>query len=104
MGMGLLPEALFPALGLGQSALGAFACVPQIVLNFRQKHTGNQSVITWGLSVAGNTVRIITTFLSVDDWIALAGYLIAFVLNGTLVFQILFFWQNTQETIYGKKR
>mmetsp|Transcript_141979 Transcript_141979/g.360522 ORF Transcript_141979/g.360522 Transcript_141979/m.360522 type:complete len:103 (-) Transcript_141979:46-354(-) len=100
----MLPPAMLPALGLVQSALGAFARVPQIIMNFQQKHTGNQSVITWGLSLAGNTVRIITTFLSVDDFIALAGYVVAFVLNGTLVFQILVFWHNTQEILRGKKR
>mmetsp|Transcript_9277 Transcript_9277/g.27815 ORF Transcript_9277/g.27815 Transcript_9277/m.27815 type:complete len:226 (-) Transcript_9277:74-751(-) len=104
LAMGLLPAALLPALGLVQSALGAVARVPQIVLNFRQKHTGNQSVITWGLSLAGNTVRIITTFASVDDWIALAGYVVAFVLNGTLVSQILAFRENTKAVLAEKKK
>merc|ERR1712232_1369025 len=82
--LGMLPAAAFPALGLTQSALGAFARVPQIVLNFRQKHTGNLSIITWGLSTVGNTVRIITTLVSVNDWVALLGYVIAWILNFTL--------------------
>mmetsp|Transcript_93253 Transcript_93253/g.237235 ORF Transcript_93253/g.237235 Transcript_93253/m.237235 type:complete len:227 (-) Transcript_93253:103-783(-) len=100
--LGFLPRALYPALGLTQTALGSFARVPQIILNFRQKHTGNQSIITWGLSLAGNTVRIITTFASVDDFVALAGYLVAFVLNGTLVTQILLFRANTEEALKRK--
>merc|ERR1712061_585201 len=104
MGMGLLPAALLPALGLVQSALGAVARVPQIVLNFRQRHTGNQSVITWGMSLAGNLVRIITTLAAVDDTIALGGYLVAATLNGTLVLQILIFWKKTNEEVWGKKR
>mmetsp|Transcript_20981 Transcript_20981/g.45372 ORF Transcript_20981/g.45372 Transcript_20981/m.45372 type:complete len:228 (+) Transcript_20981:186-869(+) len=101
---GLLPTHLYPILGLTQSALGAFARVPQIILNFRQRHTGNQSVITWGLSLAGNTVRIITTWASVDDLVALGGYVVAFILNGTLVLQILAFRKHTQEVLYGKKK
>merc|ERR1712217_296761 len=104
LSQGLLPEALLPALGLVQSGLGAIARVPQIILNFKQKHTGNQSVITWGLSLGGNAVRIITTAASIDDWIALSGYLIAFVLNGTLVVQILLFWANTKAVLADKKR
>merc|ERR1712039_1115198 len=100
--LGLLPPALLPALGLVQSSLGAIARVPQIILNFKQKHTGNQSVITWGLSLGGNTVRIITTAASIDDFIALLGYIVAFTLNGALVFQILVFRKNTHEVIYGK--
>lgn len=101
--IGLLPVALLPVLGLVQSGFGAFARVPQIVLNFRQRHTGNQSIITWGLSLGGNTIRIITTLASINDWIAVIGYLIAFALNFTLVLQILLFWQRTNEIIWGKK-
>merc|ERR1719350_2181797 len=102
--MGLLPAALVPALGLLQALLGATARVPQILLNFQQRHTGNQSVITWGLCLGGNAARIVTTLFSMNDLVALLGPLVAFVLNGTLVLQILLFRRNTHEAIYGARR
>jgi len=104
LGLGLLPAAFYPVLGLVQSVLGSFARVPQIIMNFRQRHTGNQSVLTWGLSLGGNVIRVITTLASVDDFIAVLGYLIALTLNLTLVLQILFFWRNTINIISGESK
>merc|ERR1719330_1486375 len=100
---GFLPPALLPALGLVQSALGVVARVPQIILNFKQRHTGNQSIITWGLSGCGNAVRILTTLASTKDMVTLGGHGVAFALNFTLVAQILLFWKNTNEVIWGKE-
>mmetsp|Transcript_498 Transcript_498/g.596 ORF Transcript_498/g.596 Transcript_498/m.596 type:complete len:225 (+) Transcript_498:3-677(+) len=102
--LGLLPPALLPVLGLVQTALGSVARVPQILLNFRQRHTGNQSIITWGLSFGGTVIRVITTLAAVDDFVALLGYIIAASLNLTLVLQIAFFWKRTTEVIWAKKQ
>lgn len=99
----LLPVTLLPALGMLQTGLGALARVPQIILNFKQGHTGNQSIITWGMSMAGNTVRILTTLAAVDDLVTLGGHIIAFCLNFTLVSQILMFWHHTNEVVWGKE-
>eukprot|EP00401_Gymnodinium_catenatum_P043243 CAMPEP_0117461786 /NCGR_PEP_ID=MMETSP0784-20121206/2707_1 /TAXON_ID=39447 /ORGANISM="" /LENGTH=225 /DNA_ID=CAMNT_0005255509 /DNA_START=1 /DNA_END=678 /DNA_ORIENTATION=- len=101
---GFYPPQLLPIIGLMQTALGAIARVPQILLNFKQRHTGNQSIITWGLSLGGNVIRIITTLASVDDMVALAGYVVAAVLNLTLTLQILVYWQKTNEVIWGAKQ
>jgi len=101
---GMLPPVLLPALGLVQTALGSIARVPQIVLNFRQRHTGNQSVITWGLSLGGTIIRVITTLASVNDVVAVLGYVIAAGLNFTLVMQILLYWKRTNEIIWSKKQ
>jgi len=84
--------------------LGSVARVPQIVLNFRQRHCGNQSVITWGMSFVGNAVRIVTTLASVKDMVILAGHVIAGVLNMTLMIQILVFWKRSQEILDDSKK
>lgn len=96
---GLLPQALMPILGLMPTVLGSIARVPQIMLNFRQGHTGNQSVFTWGLSLGGNCIRVITTLVDVQDTVALAGHVIAAGLNFTLVAQILVFSARTNEVL-----
>lgn len=102
--MGLLPAALLPALGLMPTVLGAAARVPQIILNHRQKHTGNNSVITWGMSLAGNVIRVITTLAAVNDLISLVGHVSALVLNLTLVLQILAYWFRTNEVVWAQKK
>lgn len=102
LGSGYLPTALLPVLGVVPTILGAVARVPQIVLNFRQGHTGNQSAITWGLSSAGNCVRIITTLAAVSDIITLGGHAVAATLNLTLLSQIIFYMQSTKEAMQKK--
>lgn len=99
----LLPPEFLPILGMVPSVLGSVARVPQIILNFRQGHTGNQSVITWGMSAAGNVIRVITTLAALGDMVLLAGHLCAGLLNLTLVSQILFYWKHTQEVVWSKK-
>jgi len=95
--MGMLPEAVMPILGLLPTVLGSVSRVPQILMNFQQKHTGSLSIFTWGLSSVGNVVRIATTLLTLSDGITLFGHSVAGVLNLTLVFQILLYWQATAE-------
>lgn len=101
---GLCPPDLFPVIGLVPTILGGLARVPQIILNFRQRHTGNQSVITWGLSLGGNVVRMITTLAEVGDAIALSGYVVAGALNLTLLLQIIYYWRRTNDVIWSKKK
>merc|ERR1719401_1189291 len=67
----LFPENLYWAIGLVPTVLNASSRVPQIVMNFRQKHTSNLSAFTWGLSGIGNTIRVITTVFSLSDGIQL---------------------------------
>jgi len=98
----LMPAEFLPVLGMVPTVLGSVARVPQIVLNFRQGHTGNQSVITWGMSAAGNVVRVITTLAALGDMVILAGHFFAGVLNLTLVAQILVYWKQTQEALSKK--
>merc|ERR1740121_3196712 len=96
---GFMPAEFLPALGMAPAVLGAVARVPQIVLNFRQGHTGNQSMFTWGLSLGGNILRVITTLVDVNDVVTLAGHAIAAILNFTLVFQIVIFAANTRKVL-----
>lgn len=97
-----LPEELHVGIGLIPTILGSIARVPQIVMNHRQKHTSNLSIITWGLSGCGNVARIITTMFSISDGIQLFGHVVALLLNWTLVAQILIYKSNTQKFLAEK--
>jgi len=90
------PKETLPALGIVPTLLGAAARVPQIIMNLRQGHTGALSIIPWTMAMAGNSVRIITTLAAIDDIITLAGPVVAFVLNGTLVVQIFCYKDRTK--------
>lgn len=66
-----------------------FGRLPQIVQNLRQGHTGQLSLVTHLLNVAGNIARIGTILQELDDPIVLASAVSSFVQNSILVAQIL---------------
>ena len=96
-----LPAALSELLGLpraincGQLAGGLpvvlmlFGRLPQILQNIRQGHTGQLSLITYMLNVAGSGARAFTVMQELDDKIVLTSALSSFVQNAVLVAQIL---------------
>ena len=63
--------------------------MPQILLNLRRGNSGELSIFSTGLSVAGNVARIFTTLTLVGDPIILAAASSQLVLNSILLFQTL---------------
>ena len=61
--------------------------LPQIVSNFRRGGSGELSLTSCLLSVAGNVGRLFTTLMLVDDVLVLAGAVIQLILNGILLAQ-----------------
>ena len=64
----------------------------QIVANFRNGHTGQLSFIMVLLLFLGAMARIFTTIQETGDKVMLLTFVVSTVLNGTLVFQVLFYW------------
>lgn len=73
------------------------ARVPQIILNWRRKGTGQLAPLTLGLQVLGNVARIFTTLASVRDWLMLTGVCVSTLFNSTLVAQWLYYNRNVAE-------
>lgn len=69
--------------------IGLFARLPQIAQNMRQGHTGQLSIITYALNVAGSGARAFTVLQELNDKIALTSALSSCVQNIILVAQIL---------------
>lgn len=67
------------------------AKIPQILLNWRRKATGELSPITLGLQLLGNVARIFTTLAQVRDPLMLTGILVATCFNTTLFAQYLLY-------------
>jgi len=78
--------------------------VPQIYSTFQAKSAGQLALLTWLLNFAGTAARVFTTLSSfrtgVDEMILLS-FGLAFFLNGTIVFQILYYGspQKVQVTV-----
>jgi hypothetical protein len=63
--------------------------LPQILLNIRRGDSGELSMTSTALSVAGNAARIFTTLALVGDRIILATALSQLMLNSTLLYQCI---------------
>lgn len=75
--------------GFSVALLALGGRLPQIVLNMRRGNSGELSIISTALSVAGNLARVFTTIALVGDRIILFTALSQLLLNGTLLFQTL---------------
>ncbi|EER03947.1 Mannose-P-dolichol utilization defect 1 protein, putative [Perkinsus marinus ATCC 50983] len=93
---GQMPEQFLPLLGMAPAVLGIAARLPQIALNFKQGNTGHLAFLTFFLSFMGNLARIFTTLKQLNDPVTLASHVCAALCNGTIVAQILYYWNATK--------
>ena len=85
------------------TGFGLSARIPQIIMNLRQGHTGQLSLVSWSFSLAGSAVRIFTTLMEVPDKLILFMFTSSFLCNLTLVLQILYYWKQTNEVLSSSK-
>ncbi|EFN55940.1 hypothetical protein CHLNCDRAFT_145227 [Chlorella variabilis] len=87
---GACPPALLTTLQAGSVAVLALGGrLPQILLNVRRGDSGELSLISCGLSLAGNLARIFTTAILVRDPIILGSATTQAMLNGVLTWQCI---------------
>lgn len=81
----------------GSTILNVGALVPQFALNANTKTAGDYSPLTAGLATAGCTIRLFTTVQLADsDPLLLGSFGLAFLLNGSLLLQILYYGTQYQ--------
>lgn len=68
--------------------------LPQIWTNFRNKNTGQLSIITVALFFFGSAARVFTTHQEVNDNVLLGGCVIAALLNAILLVQMFQYWNG----------
>lgn len=77
---------------------------PQVLLNYRQKHTGQLSWLTFALSLAGNFARIGTSIIETpNDRILIAGHVVGAVGNLGVLLQIYTYRHSTKALTSGRK-
>ena len=77
--------------------LGFGGRLPQIILNWRRGNSGELSLISTALSVAGNAARVFTTIVLVKDPIIMLTAISQLILNGTLLLQIIDTMMNVKK-------
>lgn len=90
-----VPMSVLVLVQLGSIPILNLARVPQIVLNYRHKGTGELSPITLGLQLLGNVARIFTTIAQVRDRLMLTGICVATCFNTALFVQWLYYSWRT---------
>lgn len=90
----LVPSWCMALLYAAQIPIGLASKVPQIRANHLNQSTGQLSVFAVLNYFAGTTARAFTTWTELDDPIMLGGNLLASILNGTLVLQVMMYWKK----------
>eukprot|EP01053_Blabericola_migrator_P004948 Blabericola_migrator_1__4947@NODE_257_length_10777_cov_171_650047_g215_i0_p5_GENE_NODE_257_length_10777_cov_171_650047_g215_i0NODE_257_length_10777_cov_171_650047_g215_i0_p5_ORF_typecomplete_len254_score32_90PQloop/PF04193_14/1e07PQloop/PF04193_14/3_1e10MtN3_slv/PF03083_16/0_00066MtN3_slv/PF03083_16/1_4ER_lumen_recept/PF00810_18/0_38_NODE_257_length_10777_cov_171_650047_g215_i025503311 len=93
----IMPGWLVTVLGIAPMPMVIAGRLPQIMLNHQQKHTGQLSVESLAMQVAGNSARIISTLVMVPDLVVLMSHVVAMIFNGIPLVQVLMYWENTQK-------
>lgn len=87
-----VPPAFLPLLMILATVTSMSGRVQQVIGNFKAKSTGVLSLTTTIMQVGGTAARVFTTLQEVDDIAILASFVIAFLLNLTILIQIFAYW------------
>ncbi|KAL8663522.1 MAG: hypothetical protein Q9202_003832 [Teloschistes flavicans] len=94
---------LLQTLQAGAGAVGLLSKAPQIWANWQIGGTGQLSAFTIFLYLGGSLSRIFTTLQEVPDRMILYGFIGAFLLNGVLAAQMLYYWSSPATKDHGKE-
>ncbi|XP_062521616.1 mannose-P-dolichol utilization defect 1 protein-like [Corticium candelabrum] len=92
LGSGITPMAVLINLQATTIPVMTFSKSFQVWANYKNGNTGQLSAITTFLNLAGTLARIFTTLQEVNDALILFSFIISSTLNGTLAFQIVYYW------------
>lgn len=90
----VIPSWVMSVLYAAQIPIGLASKVPQIRANYVNQSTGQLSVFAVLNYFIGTAARSFTTYAELDDPIMLGGNLLATVLNGILVVQLVIYYEK----------
>ena len=96
----MVPDALYVSQGV-TVAIYVASRLPQIVLNFRNKSTGQLSLVTSAMNVAGPAIRVYTAIESAAPTVTLLGALASLMVSAIVLLQILVFTYCPCAGAYG---
>lgn len=89
MAFAVVPAAFTTTLYAASALLALITVLPQVIINHREKSTGQLSFVVTAMTFSGLTTRLITTFLEVDDIQLRATMTLNWLLVCTLMLQFL---------------
>jgi mannose-P-dolichol utilization defect protein 1 len=96
--LNLIPDYLWSVLMNGQMLIVLYSKIPQIIHNFKEKSTGQLSIITYFLNASGNCARMFTVFKESPDFVIIMNVMVSLTMNFTLVSQILLIGNTETDT------
>jgi hypothetical protein len=100
LGLSYAPLGILALCQIGATASGTFANVPTIRKVLREKKIGMNSLVSAVFSFAGCAIRVFTTLELTQDIILLVGYIMATLVNGTLLLA-LFVYRDRDDAVLG---
>jgi len=94
-----LPDDLLWTLPMASMSIGISGLIPQIWENYKNGHTGAQSIITQTLNVLGVVARIFTTLQLVKDSVVVLSLSVSSLFHFTLLAQIVWLRKATHEAM-----
>ncbi|XP_046852413.1 mannose-P-dolichol utilization defect 1 protein homolog [Xenia sp. Carnegie-2017] len=88
---GLVPLDVHTKLQVAVLPITSFSKCLQIYENLRNGHTGQLSGLMIFLMFAGCLARVFTTYHETGDMVLLSSFLLSLLLNGILLFQIIYY-------------
>ena len=88
---GVVPVDIHTKMQIGILPIISFSKCLQIYENLRNGHTGQLSGVMIFLMFLGCVARVFTTYHETGDMALLANFLLSLVLNGILLFQIIYY-------------
>ncbi|CEP16390.1 hypothetical protein [Parasitella parasitica] len=101
--LALVPSSCMALLYASQIPIGLASKIPQIQANYLNQSTGQLSVFANLNYFAGTTARAFTTWAELDDPVMLGGNLLASLLNGILVLQLIIYWKKQPLSTNGSE-
>ncbi|KAJ3417591.1 hypothetical protein HDV05_000048 [Chytridiales sp. JEL 0842] len=98
----IVSDALLLFLQWVAIGIGVFSKVPQILENHTTRSTGQLSAVTVFLQTIGSLARCFTTATEVKDGVILLTYVVATLLNGTVLYQVYTYWGRPKRTLVEK--
>ena len=78
--------------------------MPQIILNFQQKSTGQMAFLTFMLNFLGSLARLGTVLNETDDLLFRIQYIVGAILNTIFILQFALYWNSGKKVDQDKKK
>ncbi|KAM4747985.1 mannose-P-dolichol utilization defect 1 protein [Rhinophrynus dorsalis] len=100
----LIPMAVITAMQASNLPAVIISRLIQATTNYNNGHTGQLSVVTFGLLFLGSLARIFTSLQETGDLLMCVTYVVSSAFNGLILAQLIYYWNVSSVGEEKKKR